>query len=64
MNVLLKNKKRGNKPLLTELDKKNIKDLLYRGLREGEEIVDNRVVTIAKELKLPKSAVFYYISKL
>lgn len=56
--------KRGKKSCLTEADKENIKRLLYRGLREGETVVDNRTVTIAKELNLPLTAVYHYINKL
>lgn len=55
---------RRKKSCLTESDKDNIKKLLFRGLREGEKVVDNRAVTIAKELDLPITAVFHYMSKI
>ena len=57
-------KKSPKSRILTPEDKENIKRLLYRGLREGETVVDNSSITIAKELRLPHRAVQEYIGKI
>lgn len=60
---LAKKKFYSKTPPLTDQNKTDIKKLFYRGLREGESIVDNRACVIAKELNLPQGKVFYFISK-
>ena len=48
-------------PKITEKQRKHklIEDAFFRGLREGETVVDNSCETIAKELGLKK----HYVSK-
>ena len=48
---------------ISENDKKNILDLFYRTeLRENEKIIDNREVTIAKELNIKQLIVCHVIT--
>ena len=48
---------------ISESDQKNILDLFYRTeLRENEKIIDNREVTIAKELNIKQLIVCHVIT--
>ena len=47
---------------LTSDNRLDIKRLFYRGLREGEAVVDNSSKAISEELNLPIGQVQWYIS--